>query len=431
MPAVATPSAPAAPAAPANTPAPSTPAAPTTPSAPAAPAPGAGGSPTPPAPDAAKKFTPGNFDDIDHLAIGDDIPAKPAGDKADPAPAPDAKKDKPAPTPGEPELDEEGVPKNFKTNKELRQWAVSKSQTAKQAADTVKALEAKIADLEKKPGREAEVEELNKKLKLVETRVSEYEQKIQFLDYRESDDYKNKYVVPFDEATAQAFNDIKELEVQVKDPQTEEITTRPGTKQDFIDIYNASLGQANRMANEMFGPSAMTVLQHRAKLKDLERKSNQALEDHKKNGAEIRKQQQQQQEAEMAAFNSTWEKVNNDITTKNPQWFKPKEGDEEGNKLLEKGYALVDAAMGPNRSSLTLQQRIVADANIRNRAAGFGRLAYMNKKLAEEVAAKDKIIEQLRASSPGGRPTTGSGEAPSKKKTWEEAMDELPEKFDS
>jgi len=378
-----------------------------------------------------KTFKAGDFSDLDTLGGSDDAAQGSPDPKAStktgdtPAPKPGDQTHKPAGQ-GE-DLDEDGVPKTFKTNKELRQWAVNQSKTARQAADTIKSLETKLKGLEGKPGREAEFEELQKKLTLVESRVNDYEQKLRFVDYRQSSEYIEKYEAPLNRAVSDAHKETEELEVLIPG-EDGTFTTRPATKADFNKIYHMPLGEATKAAKEMFGDSASIVLGHRRDIKKLSDSAAGAIEEYKTKGATIEKERRTQTEAQQHQIEGAWKSANDDLVKKYPKWFSPEEGDKEGNDLLEKGYSMVDSAFGPERNKLTVQQRIAADAHIRNRAAAFGRMAYKNKKLSEQLAEKDKLIEQLRSGAPGGKPAGGAGGGgQNKKKTWEEAIDDLPE----
>src|SRR5579872_611769 len=165
-----------------------------------APAPNPSPSPTPapspaptppPAPSGDRTFTPGKFDDIDHL--GDEPSPAPTPAPEPPkrgAPTPPTKPSGAAPT--EPELDTDGVPK-FNTNKELRAWAVKVSKSHKTTESKIKEYETKIAELEKRGGQDGNVDMLTKKVAELEKKAGEYEERIRFTDYQHSDEYKTKY----------------------------------------------------------------------------------------------------------------------------------------------------------------------------------------------------------------------------------------------
>lgn len=419
----------AAPAAPAAAPAP----APVAPSAAPAPAPApaaksepSGGSPgyVEKAPDADRQFTPGKFDDLDTLG---DEPAAPAPKKESTEPAkpgddPAPKKESAAP---EPELDSDRVPK-VKTNKELRQWAIKQRDSAEETQKKADKLEARIKELEANTGKTPQTEEMTKQLASLNSKVEEYETKLRFSNYQQSEEYRDKYEQPISSAIESAHNFMEELRVESTNSETGEVTSRKANAADFNRIYHLDRADAKKLSRELFGDDAADVMAHRAKIQELSKSAGEAMERYKKEGSEIEKQAALKSNGEREATGKMWREVNESLVKKHPQWFAPVEGDEEGNAALQKGYQLVDSALGENRSKLTMEQRIIADAHIRNRAAGFTRLVIHAKKLKAENAELQKTIEKMRGSGPGGRPSGGggSGGGSGKAKTWEQDMDE-------
>lgn len=312
-----------------------------------------------------------------------------------------------------------------KTNKELRQWAITQNKSAKEAQQKADKLEARIKELEAVTGKTPQTAELEKQLATLNKKAEDYETRLRFADYRQSDEYKEKYERPIDTAIEKAHKFMEELRVEETNGDTGEVTQRAATAQDFNRLYHLDRADAREAAKKMFGDDANEVLGYRAKVRELSEAAGEAIEKYKKEGKDLETQRTLKSKQELEGTAQMWRDVNEDLGKKYPQWFKPVEGDDEGNKALEKGYALVDSALGENRQKMTIQERIIADAHIRNRAAGFTRLAMVNKKLTTEIAELKKTIEKVRGSSPGGKPAAGGGEgAPKKNKTWEEDMDE-------
>jgi hypothetical protein len=114
---------------------------------------------------------------------------------------------------------------------------------------------------------------------------------------------------------------------------------------------------------------------------------------------------------------TVWNEANAEAVAdrENGQYFKPVEGDDTRNQLLGKGFALVDKGFSENPMDpkLTPEQRtevVRRHAAIRNRAAAFGPLKYLVKKLTQEVADLKKANGQFKTSAP---PTAGGTSTPS------------------
>jgi regulator of replication initiation timing len=157
----------------------------------------------------------------------------------------------------------------------------------------------------------------------------------------------------------------------------------------------------------MFGNKAPVVLYHRERVQELNGARVKAIEDFRKIGGEREKQFRDQQVKSMESIGKLWQQVNAEATEKYPQWFKPTEGADEENQILEEGFKLADAGFSddPNMSP---EQRVRLHSAIRNRAAGFGRMVYQNRKLATENAELREKLKQFEQSEPGKDDGKGS-----------------------
>jgi len=115
---------------------------------------------------------------------------------------------------------------------------------------------------------------------------------------------------------------------------------------------------------------------------------------------------------------ATWDKVNETILADpdTGQYFKQREGDQEWNQRLGKGFQLVDKAFSqsPTDPRLTPEQRsevIKRHAAVRNRAASWGALRHENSTLKQKLDAALKEIKGYKSSSPpaGGQQPTPQG----------------------
>ena len=73
---------------------------------------------------------------------------------------------------------------------------------------------------------------------------------------------------------------------------------------------------------------------------ELDRKASEAVKEYKEKGVELEKSKTAEQAQIHSKAKELWDQHNKEAVEKYPQFFAPKDGDEEGNKLLESGYAL-------------------------------------------------------------------------------------------
>jgi len=138
-----------------------------------------------------------------------------------------------------------------------------------------------------------------------------------------------------------------------------------------------------------------------------------AIADAETNFTKHQQEQKVMSERKQAHLNKLWTTLNEGAATKYPQYFKPVEGDEKGNELLQKGFELVDKIF-LDGGDLQPEEAIKLHSQVRNRAAAFGRLAFQNRTLTEKVAALEKELAQFKDSTPkNGDGRTGKrGEIP-------------------
>jgi len=269
----------------------------------------------------------------------------------------------------------------------------------------VQTLEKELADAKKSSLPEAEVQEVRSRLERAEARAKELEEHIRYVDYSKSQDFQDKYMKPYEKAWERAMSELKEL--TLGEPGNE----RAFSPEDMLTLVNMPLGQAREAAKSMFGDFADDVMAQRKEIRRLADEQNMALEEARKNGAEREKQLRDnftKQQSEMVSFVSDeWKKANEEAINheKVGQFFKPIDGDEEGNKLLERGYQMVDKALAANPLDprLNPEQRrsiIRAHSAMRNRAAAFGRLVQQVQKLRAREAELVKELEQFKSTEP-------------------------------
>lgn len=295
-------------------------------------------------------------------------------------------------------------------------------------------LKAKLTAIEaeraKGPTDDPERTKLTETLAEREKRVSQLEEIVRFKAYEESGDYKEKYEKPYIDAFGSARNKIASLRViERKDGDTGEITQprRQATAEDFDRLFRITDdSDAGELAEQLFGPNASAVLYHREKVLELNEGRLKALETFRKEGGEMEKKRMEQNSATMKQIseqaNKSWTKHVNSVL-ENPKLaplFKPIEGDDEANKLLETGYQTVREAfknMNALDTRLTAEQRekvIESHTEVFNKAAAFDRVSYLLGKERKAKAALEQKLKAYEESEPTPGDVERRGAAPTK-----------------
>lgn len=276
-------------------------------------------------------------------------------------------------------------------------------------------LEAQLAETKKAVLDPKEKETLASKLAEFEKRNQELEQEIRFTNYAKSREYQDKYERPYEEAWKKAMSELGELTIQ-----TESGQERPLSPQDMLVLVNLPLKQAREQAESLFGGFADDVMAHRKEIKNLFEAQQKALEDARKTGTERDKARQEQAQKVYGEIDKSvaqaWTQSHEALMKdeKNAPFFKPVEGDEEGNKRLAHGYDLAQRAFAQNpkdpRLSPEQRAQIVQEhLAIFHRAAAAGRLLYWLQQERDAHKATRAELDKYRSSEPG----QGKGAAPS------------------
>lgn len=284
-------------------------------------------------------------------------------------------------------------------------------------------LQAQITKLAGERVPDQERSTITERLTKAEARAKELEDHIRFVDYQKSEEFQSKYEAPYIEAWKGAMQELSEI--PVNDPAVDG-GVRAATQEDVWALVNMPLGQAHEAAKELFGEFANVALGHRKDIKNLLAQRNKAVEEAKTNGSTRIKQAQ---EAHQAALQKTaqdigkqWQEITNSILSdpamseflkpiEIPEGKQPTPEEKEWNDFLDKGKSLVDKywKMSPLDNKLTPEQRrevIAGHAAIRHRAAAFGPLKRMAKRLQKRVKELEKQLGGYQESTPS---TTGGG----------------------
>jgi hypothetical protein len=275
--------------------------------------------------------------------------------------------------------------------------------------------EKQIADIRASVVPEQERAALTERVTKAEQRAQQLEDRIRYVDYESSTEFQNKFHKPYESAFARAMSDLRDINVPVPDG-----NPRAFTADDLAQLVTMDRATARKTAEELFGADANDVLNARAEVRRLWDERNAGLEEAKKTlGSTVeerRRQLRAAQEAISKTTKQTWDQVNagllNDPTV--GEYFKPKEGNQEWNQRLAKGFELVDRAFAedPRDPRLTPDQRaaiIKRHAAVRNRAASWGALRYSDAQKDIKIAALEKQLSGYKSSTP---PATGTQPAP-------------------
>ena len=269
--------------------------------------------------------------------------------------------------------------------------------------------ETEAAELRKSMVAPEKLKEIETRAEAAERRAKELDDEMRYVNYSKSQEFAEKYQKPYEEAWTRWMGELGELTVD--DPASG--SARALQPQDILELVNMPLQKAREQAESTFGSFANDVMSARKEIRGLFEAQNKALEDAKKMGGERdaqRTQQFQQQQAAVAKeINETWKASNEAAMAdeKVSKFFKPVEGDEEGNTRLKRGYEIADKAFSVNpldpRLSADQRKEIVnLHSAVRNRAAAFGRLTFQNAKLEATVKELQTELAKFKGAQPGG-----------------------------
>lgn len=283
--------------------------------------------------------------------------------------------------------------------------------------------EARALELEKRVLPEGKQKELTETLQRYESRVKEMEEELRYFNAEKYDPDILKANQEYESAWTRASKELSEI--TLTDPNTQAV--RAVTNADLLELVNLPLGKAREIADQYFGVFADDVMAHRKEIRNLFEAKHSKLEELKKNGSERDGKRKAEYEQVMgqvqAQVKEIYEKANAEAAKdeKMGKYFSEREGDEEWNGRLKKGYELVDRAYQENSMDprLTPDQRsaiVRRHAAVRNRAASWGPLRWHNEQLQARITEMEKELGQYKQSTPaaGGSAENGSPAAPLK-----------------
>ncbi len=286
------------------------------------------------------------------------------------------------------------------------------------------AAEQRALELEKQVLPEHDRTQMSERLTKAEQRAKELDEEIRYVNYTKSSEFREKYEQPFQRAVGSAIKELNGMTFQ-----DDKGASRQFDVNVLMELVNMSLPQARQLSNSLFGDLANDVMSHRNEIrKNLDEQAN-AIETAKKTGIERDSQRQEQMKSFFQQVGSEakqyWEGFNQEVQ-KHPEhgeFVKPKEGNEEWNAALEKGFEMAKKAFAVNVTDhrLTPEQRkdaVKLQSALYNKAAAYGPMRLEIKNLRKALSERETELGKYKSTTPaaGGQSPQGTPAAPSNTK---------------
>lgn len=282
------------------------------------------------------------------------------------------------------------------------------------------AAEQRALELEKQVLPEAERTATTERLTKAEQRAKELEDEMRYVNYTKSSEFKEKYEVPFQRSVGSAMKELQGLSFQDDKGVAKQFDVNV-----LMELVNLPLHQARAISNNLFGDLSNDVMNHRNEIRKNLDEQAAAIETAKKTGAEREAQQREQLKSFYSQVGTKakewWEGFNQEVQ-KHPEhgeFVKPKEGNEEWNAALEKGFEMAKKAFSVNVTDhrLTPEQRkeaVKLQSALYNKAAAYGPMRIEIKALRKALAERESELGKYKSTTPaaGGQSPQSTPNAP-------------------
>lgn len=312
------------------------------------------------------------------------VEAKPEPAKPDPKPAPAPQKPEPA--------------------AQLRQRLEQLEKSEKAKHSEVEKLTKQIADYEKRQYVTPEMEAANQKR---EARLAQMEQELAETAYERSEEFKSKYLTPYEQAQESALKTVTENYPVISQDADGNPTRRAATRNDLAKVFNAPPGERNELAESMFGKNAIGVLSEIRDIERMAREGKTALKNQRETYAAKAKAEEEQWRGRQKEYETHRQRLRGEIKEKYQDHF----GDVEDQDIAaawKQGVDFIDQHSDDKfLEKLSVEDRAAAAEAMRYRAAWFNRgLAQINKLTASNKALEEEL-SKYRKSEPGAERTQG------------------------
>ena len=286
-----------------------------------------------------------------------------------------------------------GVPKELRA--ELDRVKIE----LKTKSESYAALEAKIADYEKR-GKDTDV--LRERLTTLEQQMEAKDAEMRAIKQEASPEFKKKYDDPFNRLAERAKSVVEQIQIEDADTGA----TRQATWAEFTKLYNQGEFIATKEAKRLFGEDGAAVaMRYYTELHRLDDDRRIALDEEKKQWKEKDTAEQAKRVQSQQQIDEFWTKANAELQEKVEDYHDSPD-DKELGEVRQKALAAFDA------QPKDLKSRIIKDAHNRQRVAAFPVLKMRLDRLTKENADLKAELEGLRENPPGkGAKPGGAGGA--------------------
>jgi len=325
-----------------------------------------------------------------------------------PIETPAAPEQKPLPEakPAKKEFTDEEIAAARKEKPDHKAWKILDSIKAKSSASEA-ALKSELEKLKQRPetpANDARMAQLEKLLEERDQKIKERDQRLEEADFTRTEQYTQKYILPYNNEWKNAISTVKGLTVMAqKDGET---ITRQGTEADFMKAAALPPSEQDDFIEATFGKSAWRVTKHLNKLYELKDSERAAVEDFAANY----EKNKVQRELDMKRQREAYEKELGDTFTnlqKDPElgsYLSESETDPDGTKIYK-------AELDKFNSFKTTAPTAADAATVRARYAMAPRLLHVNKQLSSKVASLEAELAKFRGADPGAAVKTAANPA--------------------
>lgn len=276
-------------------------------------------------------------------------------------------------------------------------------------------LEKKIAELLAKPNPTAaddtKLKALEERLAARETEYKSVKQQLVERDYTQSDEYKEKFIKPWQRAHDEAYSFVNGL--QVIDPDTGD-PVRQATPADFDKIKATPLQQRRAAAKAMFGEdSAGDVVEYAKEIDRLVKGSSEAIKDHAQNWEKTAAEKEAAAQRDREGFTKLEQDERADLEQKFPDYFSVEahKDNPEHQKALADAYQTYDTLLS-TFDKQTPQQQASNKVLVRAWFAAFPLMHKQNAALKSQVESLTAELTKLRGTDPGAAAPKAGAVAP-------------------
>ena len=331
-------------------------------------------------------------------------PSKP--DPAKPEPAKPAAKPPEAAKPSDDEAVIKSNPKAWKVFESFKKSAAAKEKALQDQVDAIKNKPVEgVADAGKIKALEDRIAELSEGEKTWKQRAAE-------ADFTRSEEYSNKFVMPYNRELRQAIEEVKNLTVSFTDDG--ETKTRQATEADFRKALSLPISEQDAFIHDSFGRSAHRVMARINEIGRIRAAAELAVSEHAEKSESSRLEKETLSKREQDEYDSHFSASSESLKSHpvGSKYFAPSDADPEGSKILTEGYDKFDT-LKTTLGTMKPDERAAVSAVIRARFAAMPRVAAALTKATAEIESLKAELGKFKKSDPGSATAAPSGGASS------------------